>query len=51
MSKKRPSIRPIYSKKPSRNVYEYWDDKEQKYTKCAGFVIDIWDGETDVGWP
>lgn len=40
---KRLPIRPIFSKKPSKNIYEWWDPKAQRYVKCAGFEIDLWD--------
>ena len=43
---KRPPIRPIFSKMPSKNVYEWWDPKAQRYVKCAAFEIDLWDNET-----
>ena len=40
---KHPAMRPIYSKKAAKNVYDYWDAKAQRHTKCAGFQIDIRD--------
>ena len=40
---KRPPIRPIFSEKPNKNVYDYWDAKTQQMIKCAGFQIDIRD--------
>ncbi len=43
---KRSPIRPIYSKKPVKNVYDYWDAKALSKTKCAGFVIDLSDAAT-----
>ncbi len=36
-------IRPVFSQKRWKNHYEYWDEKNQQWTKCSGFQIDIWE--------
>lgn len=41
-------IRPIFSKIRRKNTFDYWDDKTKKYVKCAGFELDIWDGDSET---
>ena len=45
---KRPPITPSFSKLPHKNVFEWWDEKAQVYVKCSGFIIDLWDGESQT---
>ncbi|MCH7575809.1 MAG: hypothetical protein IIA59_11885 [Candidatus Marinimicrobia bacterium] len=45
---KRLPISPIYSKLPQKNFFDWWDDKTQRYVKCAGFVLDFWDNESQT---
>ncbi|MCH7521096.1 MAG: hypothetical protein IIB42_05265, partial [Candidatus Marinimicrobia bacterium] len=47
MAKKLP-IRPVISKKPHKNVYDYWDVERQLWAKCAGFDIHFWDSITQT---
>ncbi len=45
MAKKLP-IRPVISKKPRKNIYDYWDVDQQVWIKCSGFDIYLWDSLT-----
>ena len=47
MAKKLP-IRPVISKKPRKNIYDYWDLEQQVWIKCAGFDIHLWDSLTQT---
>ena len=47
MAKKLP-IRPVISKKPHKNVYDYWDSDHRLWVKCAGFEIRLWDSVTQT---
>ncbi len=42
------AIRPLYSKKPNKNVYKYWDPKTGKHTKVSGFQLDLWDSQSQT---
>ena len=47
MAKKLP-IRPVISKKPYKNVYDYWDSERQIWIKCVGLDIHLWDNLTQT---
>lgn len=47
MAKSLP-IHPVFSAKPHKNVYDYWDTKLQRQVKCSGFDLHIWDGQTET---
>ncbi|HCK98564.1 MAG TPA: hypothetical protein DHW42_00455 [Candidatus Marinimicrobia bacterium] len=34
-------VRPYFSKKRKRNIYDYWNPELRKIQKCAGFTIDL----------
>jgi len=36
-------VRPFFSSKPNKNVYDWWDKTAQRWTKCSGFTIDVRD--------
>ena len=40
---KRPPIRPVISKKPWKNRFEYWNPTNHGIEKCSGFKFDIYD--------
>ena len=40
---KRLPIRPVISKKPWKNRFEYWNEATHRVEKCAGFKIDIYE--------